>query len=105
MPAPVPTPAPADGVLPVFDGVPGVGGSPGVWLRAPFMLRGRFFCTGARILDSSAHTAEVTAGHEVPPPTLVRLPTIPALLDRGRASAAPPPERVNNTPELANNFR
>ncbi|GGR33437.1 hypothetical protein GCM10010282_27480 [Streptomyces roseolus] len=101
-------PAPVPGVLGVTPGVlgvvPGFGGSPGVWLRAPFMLRGRFFCTGARILDSSAHTAEVTAGHEVPPPPLVRLPTIPALLGRGRASAAPPPERVNNNPELANNF-
>ncbi|GHG29986.1 hypothetical protein GCM10018791_53120 [Streptomyces zaomyceticus] len=41
----------------------GVGAAPGVWLRVPFLLRGRFICTGARILDSSAHKAEVTAGH------------------------------------------
>lgn len=31
--------------------------------------RGRFFCTGARILDSSAHEAEVTTGHYVRTPT------------------------------------
>ncbi|MFD7088279.1 hypothetical protein ACFV94_10740 [Streptomyces sp. NPDC059896] len=33
------------------------------------LSRGRFFCTGARILDSSAHEAEVTTGHSMRTPT------------------------------------
>lgn len=61
-------------------------GSAGPWdpPRVPLLPRGRFFCTGARILDSSAHEAEMTSGHtRITPPPLARLPTIPAFLGGG----------------------
>ncbi len=64
--------------------------------------RGRVFCTGARIPDSSTKGPDdvPSRGRVVP----VRLPTLPVALGSGPTSPGPPPEGVNPGGELAGKF-